>query len=48
MTRGLQQQDTSLGLCLLKSVAQPQNGQKAAPTAKKAREPRSHPPRPGH
>ena len=48
MTHGFQQQDTSLGFSLLKSQAMPQNGQKAAPAAKKAKEPRSVQPRPGH
>jgi hypothetical protein len=48
MTHGFQQQDTNLGVTLLKSVATQQNGQKAAPTAKKTREPRSLTPRPGH
>jgi hypothetical protein len=48
MTHGFQQQDNSLGVALLKSMATQQNGQKAAPKGKKAREPRSLQPRPGH
>ena len=48
MTHGFQQQDTTLGLSFPRSAPQPQNGQKAAPTAKKPREPRSVQPRPGY
>ena len=48
MTHGFQQQDTTLGMYLPRSAAQPQNGQKAAPTPKKPREQRSYQPRPGH
>lgn len=48
MTHGFQQQDTSLGMTLPRSMAAQQNGQKAASPPAKAREPRSVRPRPGH
>ena len=48
MTHGFQQQDTTLGMSLPKTATQQQNGQKAAPTDRKPRQPRSYQPRPGH
>lgn len=49
MTRGFQQQDPNLNVCIPKSAATPQHGQQADKVkAKPVREPRTVEPRPGH
>ena len=49
MTRGFQQQDTSLGFCFPKSAATPQHGQPADKTkAQPPRPPRVVERKPGH
>jgi hypothetical protein len=48
MSTHFQQQDPSIGFVIPKSAPAPQHGQKADAKTLKAREPRSHPPRPGH
>ena len=48
MTRGLQQQDSGLGLCIPKTAPTPQHGQKAPRKPLPVPETRTFKPRPGH
>lgn len=48
MTRGLQQQDSGLGLVFPKAAPSPQHGQKAPEKPLPVAEPRTFKPRPGH
>jgi hypothetical protein len=48
MTRGFDQQDTSVNFSFPKSAPAPQHGQKADKKAAKTKETRSFQPRPGH